>query len=806
MNIVKRIARRQARFFVCMMIGPLMTILAAGVSAQTDPTIEGRVVDAKGGPLRGVDVVVRGTSRAATTGPDGRYTLEGVDTGEYRLIFSREDFNPVTRRVRVQPDGVTELDATLKRAVTAAERIVVTGTAQQTDTLSAAGDIDVIGGRDKRRIQGASLGDTLDSLAGVSNIGTGSQVGKPVIRGLSGNRVRVLKDGIGVNFQQFGVRHPPNIEPFLAERIEVVRGASSVLYGSDAIGGAVNAIPYAIPAAAAGESLFSGMLMGEYRGANDQGTGALRLNAARGGFGVTGALLVRGAGNLEVPDVPTFPESGQPGAPNFSGELDHTDFDQLNGEIGIGYAGGWGDIEARYEHWESEQNFLLPPPQNLPNGLGIGQNLENDSFQVEATVDLGPRWTLKPKFAFVENLRQSNPAAIGDPERPQGSTRKFLPEDIVIDIERESYTARLEAGHAEIGPGLAGRIGVEFIHEDQFSRGVTALTPGGEVDNFALFAFENLHFGRWHLEFGARFDSREQDAQPGRTLDQSVIPTDPALRSQSYDVFSGAFGVNFRVTEELSLVANVDRGFRAPTLFELFVNGVHGGVAALQRGDPTLTEETSLNTDTGLRWRSDWLEVKANLYRNAIDDYIFLAGTGETTGSGLPIFQVDQQDATLYGGDISVSARLNEYIDVSGTYEKVEGEFDGSNDELPLLPADQFQIEASFRPGAWGPLQDTYFSAGVRHAADKQSAGLREPFGQFDNTPFGTASTDSYTLVDLGFGFTLPYGSGSSVQVDIGVENLFDEDYRDFLDTYKGYALSPGRDIWVKVNMPFEVR
>ena len=264
-------------------------------------------------------------------------------------------------------------------------RIVVTGVAAETDVQNAAGDIDVIDGAVKRRTQTASLGASLDRLAGVSNIGTGSQVGKPVIRGLSGNRIRVLKDGIGVNFQQFGVRHPPNIDPFLSDRIEVVRGASSVLYGSDAIGGAINVIPVPIPFAEPGQTRVSGRVMGHYAGVNDERTGGLRLNVAQGGFGLTAAILTRDGDDLEVPDVGTFPETGIPGRPNFSGKLDHTDFRQENGEIGIGYRGGFGDVSVRYEKWDNEQNFLLPPRSICPMASAWARTWKMKPFRPRAT-------------------------------------------------------------------------------------------------------------------------------------------------------------------------------------------------------------------------------------------------------------------------------------------------------------------------------------------------------------------------------------------------------------------------------------
>ena len=682
--------------------------------------------------------------------------------------------------------------------------ITTTGTASPISVLDAPSDVDVVGGAEKRREQGDSLGGSIDHLAGVSTISTGSHFGKPVIRGLSGNRVRILNDGIGVNHQQYGVRHSPNIEPYFADRIEVVRGASSVLYGSDAIGGAVNVIPVPVPYAQRGETRVDGAFVGHYGSVNSERTYGVRLNAGGEANGLTAAVISRDTGNVTTPNVGTFPETSIPGRPNFSGDLDHTDYEQLNGELAYGHRGDWGSVTMRYQHWEDEHNFLLPMPVNLPNGAGIGVNLENDTLQFSGEFFLDPVWTLAPQLSWVNNLRQANPAVVNE-SRPAGSTREFLPEDIVIDLERDSYTARLEARHSRLSAlgGASGRLGVEFVQEDQDSVGAVALSPGGEIENVSLFGLEEWRRGDWIFNLGLRYDDRTQSAEPNRTFDQSVIPEDPALRENSYSVFSGSVGATWKFTDRWSAVANIARGFRAPELFELYANGVHGGVAAEQRGNARLDEETSLNTDLGLRFSSDRFRFKATIYRNSINDYIFLSNTGENNAGGLPIYETDQDDATLTGGDMTLRWFATERFELRATAETVRGDFDATGEDLPLLPSDQAGLGGIYTMDSMGVLTNLYARADVRYAADKDSAGRREPFSQFDTIPFGTASTDSYTLLDLGVGFDVDMGSQGTLNVDAGIDNVFDEDYRDFLDTYKGYALSPGRNYYLKVRVPF---
>jgi iron complex outermembrane receptor protein/hemoglobin/transferrin/lactoferrin receptor protein len=669
-------------------------------------------------------------------------------------------------------------DAASERAVYALDEIIVTGTAAASLPFDAPSDIEVLSGREKLERQRPSLGASIAHLPGIDTINTGSQVGKPVIRGLTGNRILVLQNGIGLDYQQYGVRHPPNVEPLLAERIEVVQGAASILYGSSAIGGAVNIIPRSLAYAERNASDFAARLSTGYATNNEESGHALEVDGASGPLGLTGAVVYRNSGNLETPDADTAFAPGIPGDnPRFAGELDHTDYEQLNGGLRVGYRLDAGEITGRYEGWRSEQNFLLP------TGGGIGQNLENDLVQFGADIRISEVWTAKPVLSYVSNLRQAN--APGDPLPVSG--------DPPIDIEKESYTMRLVFAHAPVWLGLEGQAGLEFLAGEQESRGEAGLTPGGDIRNYSVFILERRDFGSITAEAGLRYDHRDQEADPDKTAARSLLDRDgdgsvDGDLDHSYDVGTASLGFVYRMTDHLAAAVNVGRGFRAPDLFELYADGVHGGVAAVQKGDPGLDPETSINSDFSLRWRSEKVRAKFTLYRNAISDYIFLGDTGETAG-GLPVFSMAQADALLYGGDFSATWNALEWLRIRPIYELVRGELDGSGDDLPLLPADKLSLEARLHAPELGAMKRPYLQAGLRYAFDKDAAEGIEPFGHFDNKPFGTASTDAYTVVDLKAGFRL-----GRLGFSIAVENLLDETYRDFLDTYKGYALSPGRD------------
>ncbi|MBK1649254.1 TonB-dependent receptor [Rhabdochromatium marinum] len=653
------------------------------------------------------------------------------------------------------------------------------------DPLLQAANVVVLSGEQLRERERFTLGETLDALPGVSAINTGNQVGKPVIRGLSGNQIQILSNGIGVDYQQYGERHPPNIDPFLAGRIEVVRGASSLLYGSGALGGAVDVQAPAFEFAAPGETLAEADTLFVYHSNNAQWDAGVKARGGNDSVSLNAGLMRRSGGYLNTPNADTAAESGNPSDPKFTGELPYTDFDQLNAQFGLGVLTDFGEFGLRYTQWNDENNFLLP------TGQGIGLWLRNDQLQFTGDMALSGGWQLKPTLSWQNNLRRAN--APGD-ARAGGY-------DGTINLEFDLYTARLEAVHEHLGFFDGGTLGIEYASKTQYSRGTTVLVPGGEVTNLALFAFESKDIGDLTLQAGLRHDWHSVTGDAGKTsAPVAFLDTGSGRDSHDYAVFTGSLGAVYRLTEGLALAGNLGRGFRAPTLFELYADGVHGGVAAIQVGNPDLDPETSLNLDVGLRWQLPRLSGSATVYRNAISDYIYLQDTGQSEG-GLPIFAYQQDDALLNGLELEARWQATDQLEFSGVLDLVRGTNDRTDEDLPLLPADSLRLEATYRLADYGLLREPYITLGLRHSAAKDAAP-GEPFAQFDTMPFGTASTDAYTLLDLDLGFALPGLGREDARIDLAVRNLFDTEYRDFLDTYKGYALSPGRDIRLSLSLP----
>lgn len=789
----------------------LLSYPAITVHAQSDRgTVTGRVTDQSGAPLPGVQIVDRSLQRGTTTGADGTYTLRGLPTGAHTLEFRFVGFQTAVREVRVGGGETITVDVSLRTRVLETDGVIVTGTARAGRTLRTPQDVDVLDTDALETGRSASLGAMLEErVPGISSIQTGSQAGKPVLRGLSGSRVRILKDGIAQEYFQFGVRHFPATSTSEAERIEVARGPSSIQYGSDALGGAINVITKPAPTADFGESRFGGRVHSQYYGNNNERAGGVEIQGARGGVGVRAGFERRVADDYSTPDAATFFETqkgGTFGDPKYAGTIPFTNFEQWSGYAQAGTQGEFGTAQVYGDYWANRQNFLLPaggPAGNSANPpVGLGQNLEHGNLIAKANL-VFDGFVFQPRFGVQTSIRQSGvPGTSLNDIEANGGINGF---DYPLDLKTNVYTGRLEAVHPEVGP-VGGTVGVTLQHQDANRRGLSELQPSAQTWNLGLFVFEEADLSPWMVTAGLRADWRSIEAEPNERTQQ------PDALTNEYLTLAGALGANVVVAPGVALAVNLSTGFRAPSVFELYASGVHGGVAAVQRGNPALEPERAYSGDLSLRVRRDRLTVEVTGYVNAIRNYVYLSNTGQMDADAdLPIFASAQTDAVLPGLEMRAEGQLRPWLHVGGTAAFLGGRGDrlsddGSEGPLPLLPADKIEGFVHLTPDALGPLGSPRLEIAAKHVFSKNAAGRYEPFAQFDagfGPPFGTASTKRYTTVDASLQTRIALGLGVPLSVRIAAKNVFDTVYRDFLDTYKGYALSPGRDVRLSLSVSF---
>ncbi|MDD2451487.1 MAG: TonB-dependent receptor [Sulfurovum sp.] len=658
----------------------------------------------------------------------------------------------------------------------------------QVDTLSA---------EEISEKQSASLGKILEDIPGVNTVSTGSQAGKPVIRGMTGERVKVLSNGSSTDSQTYGIRHLHNIDPFLAERIEVIRGAQGVLYGSDALGGIVNVLSAKPLFAEDGQSLYKGEIVSEYHTNNQEWMNGIKAKAAEGKIGINLGLSTRSAENYKTPNHPTWKPGDPAGTlPRFSGELPFTNFENRSANLALGYEEEWGNIVLENTYWHSYQNYLGHTPGNATPPFeaisSAGQELSNNETQLRAEVIAG-EWLIKPSISHTRNARE---AATSTPYEEMES-KKGTPD--YLDLEVKRTDAKLAVIHPIWGI-FDGEVGIEGYTKEQILR-EGKLAPSADEKGIALYLFEEADLEDFILQAGVRYDRRSIDAPLDGNNAQFSDVFDATNNSKDFGAFGGSLGLTYKATEHWNIAANLTRGFRAPSIFELYAGGIHGGVQAYQRGNPELEEETTLGADLSLRYKDETKQATLTFYHTSVQEYIYLENTGNTVNN-LPEMQNQQTDARIQGIEFAFETHVAEATRLEGAFEIIRGEDTKNDRALPLMPAHNARLAVHHDLGSLWQLKNNTLSLDLKYVDAQKVGGSYEPFAQYNTMPFGSADTSGYTLWGLGYtnDFELFEKAGSFT---IRANNLFDKAYRDFLDTYKGYALGMGRDISFSVSLKF---
>ncbi|MBX3173699.1 MAG: TonB-dependent receptor [Gemmatimonadaceae bacterium] len=626
----------------------------------------------------------------------------------------------------------------------------VTATFAPTRVLDAPQPVAVLGGAELRRAQGAAVGELLEQLPGVRSLSMTTGIGKPVIRGLTHNRIVTLDNGQRTETQQWGHDHSPNVETANAEQVEVIKGPASVLYGSDALGGVVNVIAPAMPSARGESPFLRGTLTTAYN-TNVMGPDAtIRLEAAREGLGARLALTGRSTGDMRAP----------------TGPLRNTENRTGNVDAALGYAAATGKLSLRYARRE-ERIEIFDDPVTVPGYTGY-QRLTTDRGTLEAERWLSPALRLQTQLGVESNFRREFAASDAS--------------DITLGLLVNTATGFVHLHHDRLGPLAGGTIGV-FAMDSRFEkRGLTSLIPNSRSRGLAVYALEHLERGRLRGTIGARWDVRdlsiEDDAELGLSAD-----------AQSRSAVTGSAGVSYRLTPVASLVASVGRGFRAPAAPDLYAYGFHEGTRAFERGNPNLGVETSLNTDLGLRVEAARVTGELSVFRNAIDDYIYLRPFG--TGAAFDSLEVVQGNALLQGLEARAAWRALPWLTLQGAGDIVRGNNTTAEVPLTFVPPPRAQVGARFERQRLGA------------AVIRPSLSLQGEYNwrQTRVDPRDVAPP-GYALWNLGAGGTLLLGSRVFI-VDASLRNAFDTEFRSFMSRYKEFANGPGRALILRVTTEF---
>ncbi len=669
--------------------------------------------------------------------------------------------------------------------------------------------VEVLAGERLDAVKASSLGETVNRLPGVQSSYFGPGVGRPIVRGLDGARVQVLSDGLGSgDVSTVSADHAASIEPFLANQIEVLKGPSTLLYGSGAIGGAVNVIDGRVPEAATDEPLQG---RAELRGSsvNDGRTGMLRLDGTSAGGNLVFHVdaLHRETGNYRIPG---YAESARQLAaedetpdPATAGTLANSALRTDSGALGLSWVGSRGFIgigqslfNTRYGvpgHSHGAEPAAGPghdhdDDDHAAHDDAVGILLDQRRSELRAGLDgLGVFETLRVKFADTRYTHT-----------------EFEGEAVGTVFDNASQEARVELVHRPWA-GWRGAFGVQWGQRDFDAVGAEAFVPATRGSDTGLFWIGERRSGDVKFELGARHDRNTISAAP-----QSLTPQ--RRDSRGFEAKSASAAVQWEASERFHASLGVDRAQRVPTAEELFSNGLHVATGTVEIGDDRLAVETANRLELGLRWHGERLDLKLAAYTVRYDDFLYQAtpepvltpGTALTDG-GIPVRLWTQADASFRG--LEGDARIALADGVSGAWDlRVFGdlvrgrlEHAGSHDvDVQVFHEGHVHVHAArirtdgnlprITPARLG--SELEWSRGPWRA----SLGAVRYMNQ-DRVAANETTTPGYTLVDAHLAWHRDTRGGHAWEVFVDGSNLLDQEARPHTSFLKDLAPLPGRGV-----------
>lgn len=773
--------RRAAWWLVAAWLVPL-----SALGQTTGAVLAGTVADAAtGAPLPGATVTVG--ARGAATDADGRFRLPALPRDTATAVVRFLGYATLRAGVDLRA-GEARLDVRLAPDAALLGEVRVEARGAQEALGRDVRPVRVLDADDLDALRGRTLGDIVATLNGVTTLTSGPTVAKPVVRGLHSDRVLILDNGVRQEGQQWGGEHAPEIDPFGAQRVEVVLGAAGVEYGAGAIGGVVRLTDAPLPETPG----VAGRLSLSAFSNNGQGAAGLLLeDASARGVAWRFSGSARRAGDARTPDF----------------VMRNSAFAEAAGHLTLGLRRGPVDLEAHLRRFATELGIYVgshfgnarnlaeiiarggpDPSWNYGFSYVIGapkQVVVHDVGSLHAHVDV-PGGEVEAAYAVQRNRRQEF-----DSHRPYADSLAAPGARPSFDLSLWTHTADVSFT-PRASSRLSGRVGLSATA--QLNRNGAS---GYLVPNYAAYVGGAFAHGAWavarglSVDAGARVDARWMEAFP---IDRAT--REPARTTRTYSGVSAAVGALWTLAPAWSVAANAGTAWRPPNVSELFAFGVHHGTAEFQIGDADLGPERSLDLSATLRHESGAVSAEASAYVNTIAGYVYgreqPAPTVTIRGT-FPTIQTVQADARLAGLDAQAEWRATPWLDLGARASLLRADNLTLDGPLHGVPSSRGSARVRVHGERLAGLGEPFVEADVQHVARQTRV---EP-GAFLAAPYPPA----YTLVGLRAGADVR-AAGQPLRVQLRVENLLDARYRDALSRFRYFIDEPGRNVSVSVAVP----
>ena len=654
---------------------------------------------------------------------------------------------PATDSTPPSTDSRHDMTAGTGRHVKDLDAVTVTASPLGGNAAELSRPVEVLAGEQLDEVRAASLGETVASLPGVQSSNFGAGVGRPIVRGMDGPRVAIVSGGLATqDVSTVSQDHSPAVEPFLADQIEVLKGPSTLLYGSGAIGGVVNVVDGRI-AETAVEGLTGRAEARFDAGDKDGTTDMFRIDAGNGsGLSVHADGVYR---NLNDYDTPR-------------GRQDNSFVDGKSGAIGASLAGDWGFVGAAVSRFRDTYGNPGEPGDRAAGERGVWLDMRQDRYEVKGG--------LNDPFGAGSGLRYSFGHTDYEHTEWEGDEPGTL-------FTKRGNEGRVEASFVFGGWNTA--FGVQGSDATFAAFGEEAFVPQTTTKSIGVFGVARNSWGRFQADLGARVDQIKFDTDTG--LANEFHPGSLSL--------SGAW----RFNPQWRLTANLDHAERAPAEEEQFADGPHIATLSYEIGNANLKKEAANQIELGLNYQNDWVDAKVSAYYNRYDDFIYLADTGaqwyfDEEDEYLPVRQWSQADAIFHGFEGEATFHLanndNGSWDLHVFGDTVRARLDNGGGNLPRIAPSRLGAQLRWEAEHW-----------------RASLGATR-YAKQDKVAAGETATDGYTLVDAHLAYHIDSGS-TAWEVFLDGNNLANQDARVHTSFLKDEVMLPGRNASFGVRVFF---
>jgi iron complex outermembrane receptor protein len=730
----------------------IILILGLSTMLQAQNTISGTVTNRDNQPIKGISVYAPELHQGTTTDDNGEYILTNLPNGRLKLNFVFIGFSSQYKTIQ-KPQKENILNVMLEETIFEMDEVIVSTAFNKMQSQNVM-KVEHESIKSLQRKGTATLIEGLATIPGVSQVSTGTSIGKPVIRGLSGNRVLVYSQGVRMENQQFGDEHGLGLNDAGVESVEVIKGPASLLYGSDALGGVLYFNPEKFADAHTFKTTFSQKLFSNTLGSNS----SLGLKTSTDNW----KFLARGTYNTHS----DYRISG-------GDRVTNTRYNETDFKTAMGYSDSNFSSVLRYNY--NDLDLGIPE-----DGIGEQTSSKNTGFPRQGVFN--HLLSLNSIFYFKDSKLDVNLGYIAN------DRSEFEDSDVAglrMKLKTVNYDAKY---HLPIMGKLESIVGIQGMHQTNTNFGDEYLIPDALTYDFGVFGTVNYEWETNVLQAGLRFDNRQITTKENGTLGEEGYFK---AEDKSFDSFNASLGYKTMVMEGMTLRLNVASGFRAPNLAELTSNGIHEGTNRYEVGNSELKTEQNVQTDLNLEYNNSHFEFFANGFYNHINNYIYTAPAGIQINNN-DVFEYIQNNANLYGGEVGLHFHPHplDWLHYETSFETVTATKQ-NGDYLPLIPANNWSntIRAEFKIKNW--LQEGFASFNVNTTLNQNNVSGFE------------TKTNGYTLVNLGLGGTVKVGK-TAFDINLNGNNLLDKSYIAHLSRLKTDGIpNIGRNVVLGVNFNF---